>query len=143
MRNSFACFSKVISITNNSSSSIEFRDASGGVYYCNYFQVDSRSNDGSDLGYYHVFPSGVYIDYTEASSTSSAPDASGVGGLISVADGSVEYLTPNAKRITAISIKNHLGGIGTFAIRYGVLLGANEERDQQLFRDYNGGLNRL
>ena len=139
MRNSFACFSKVISLADAGSSSISFRDTSGGVYQCNYFQVDSRSEGNSDLGYYHVFPSGVYTANTVASSTSSTTNASGAGGLIGVADGSVEYLAPNSKMITSILITNYLGTTGTFVVRYGVLLGVNEDRDRRLLLDYNRG----
>jgi len=122
---------------------VQFRDASGGVYYCNYFQVDSRSTGGNDLGYYHVFPSGIYTAYTAASATSATSSASGVGGLIGCADGSVEYLTPNNKLVSEILIQNVLGDTATFCIRYGVLHGANEERDSRLFLDNNGGTRRL
>ncbi len=140
MRNSFPCFSKMIQLADGAASSVSFRDTSGGVYSCNYFQVDSRSNSVDDLGYYHVFPSGIYYANTTASSTSASTNASGAGGLIGVADGSVEFLAPNNKIITGVTITNHQGATATFAIRYGVLTGANEERDRRLLLDYNSGV---
>lgn len=135
-RNSFKSFCKIFQLSNLGSSSVELRDTAGSAIYCNYIRVDSRSIDNFDLGWYHVYPNGVYQNDVQLTSTSGSPSASGAPGVAGVADGTVEYLMPNGTKyqVSSVTIVNHLGGTGSFALTYGVLSSASEMADTMLSR---------
>lgn len=137
-RNSFKSFNKVFSLADSVTSSITLTDTTGSAILCNYIIVESRSVDNNDLGYFHLFPQGVYTNNVSVTSTSSTGTAAGAGGVVGVADGSVEYSVHNHLGVSAVNLTNYLGGTGTFVIRYGVLGTANEQKDTLLHR-YNTG----
>jgi len=133
-RNAFKSFCKVFSLNNQAVSSITLTNTQGSAILCNYIQVDSRAIGGNDLGWYHIFPNDVYRVNFAASSTSSAGTTAAAGGAIGIADGSIEYLTPNKIGVSSITLYNEIGDVGTFVLRYGILTSSSELLDSDLLR---------
>lgn len=123
MRSSIKSFCKIFSLSNTQASSIEFRDTLGSAIVCNYFRVDSRSIGNNDLGWFHVYPNGVYASGVPLASTSGVGTTAGAPGLAGVADGSVEYSLPKGSSylVSSIVVTNLLGDTGSFAVTYGIL----------------------
>lgn len=130
-RNSIKSFCKVFQLTNTQSSSIELRNTNGSAIACNYFRLDTRSNGGQDMGFFHVYPNGVYNVENAITSTSASPTAAGAPGLAGIADGSVEYVVPQGSTylVSSITVVNQLGDTGSFALTYGVMGSSSEVAD--------------
>lgn len=137
-RNSFKTFNKVFSLADLTTTSVTLTNTAGSAILCNYIQLESRSIAGDDLGYFHLFPNGIYQNDVSVTSTSATIGAAGTGGVVGVADGAVEYLVPNKIGVSSVQIRNHLGGQGTFVLKYGILTSANDLNDNLMHR-YNTG----
>lgn len=139
-RNSIKSFCKIFSLTNTQSSSVEFRNTNGSAIACNYFRLDSRSTGNQDMGWFHVYPNGVYNVAVDLTSTSGSPTAAGAPGLAGVADGSVEYVVPQGSTylVSSVTVVNQLGDTGSFALMYGVMSSSSEVADYAI-RKLNAG----
>ena len=144
VRSTMKSYCKIASPAYGTEMNIDFTDSLGTKFDCNYFSVDCRSAaNNEDFGFFVAQPSGIYSTEAEtlaliagASGSAGAMSASGLGGVVGTADGSVEMSLNSNDKTQGIRLWNYIPGSViadkkvTFIITYGNMKQANPKRDQ-------------
>ena len=132
MRQVIKPYTKIYTISANTTEVIELRDTSGTLVECNYLSVEGNTSVTA-IGYIHLQPSSVYANQVDLSSTSGVTTFSGAGGVtFQYGGGPIEISVADFDRFNAVSITSYGANAGLI-LNYGVIKHQNPLRDNERF----------
>ena len=129
MRETYRPYSKIITLTDETVTTVNLTDSEGTALECNYIQVAAVS--GSSDGYFFVTPTA-----STTAAVSIGNDLSASRGIVANQETGVVVLSLPASDVTSSIKISHTGTdpVTTYAITYGNVRLANTLRDNTLKR---------